>query len=121
MELTKEEIQTALDEEVNKIVKKYGKEIKLSLINIIGLIKLQAEKEQPREINNIAVEELSRLIPLSEWNKYHPYPTKNTLYQYSFNKEENGFKDCIQYGGANGKRILIDEKKFFEWQKNHLN
>lgn len=120
MELTKEEIEEAINEEINKAIKKYGKEIKLTLINFIGLTKLLNTDSQQSE-NNKQTHQAPVLIPLSEWNKYHPYPTKNTLYQYSFNKEENGFKDCIQYGGANGKRILIDEKKFFEWQKNHLN
>ena len=33
-------------------------------------------------------------------------------------KDTNGFAECIEYGGEAGGRILIDEAKFFEWQKN---
>ncbi len=108
MQLSKEEIQSAIDEQIKFAEKQYGKNIKLTLINIIGLLKM-LNPEQP--------EKESRLIPLAKWNDYHPYPSVGTLYQYRF-KSPEGFKDCIV---QNGIRILIDETKFFEWLHNRKN
>lgn len=107
MELSKDEIQATIDENIKAAEKKYGKEIKFTLINIISLLKMLNPEHQ---------EEKSRLIPLAEWDKYHPYPTVGTLRQYNFHNTRN-FHECLEYGGAEGNRILIDEKKFFEWQR----
>lgn len=109
MELSKDEIQATIDENIKAAEKKYGKEIKFTLINIISLIKmLNPEKPQEQE----------RLIPLSEWNDYHVYPTVGTLRQYNFHNTRN-FHECLEYGGAEGNRILINEKKYFEWQRKN--
>lgn len=113
MELTKDEIQAALDEEVNKIVKKYGAGIKLSLINLIGLIKLQVEKEEYK----LKEVDIPRLIPLVKWNDYHPDPSVKALRMLVFRKDNNGFDKVIV---RRGNRILINEKEFFEWQKREL-
>ena len=40
MQLEKEEIQEAIDEQIVQAEKKYGKEIKLTLINIISLLNM---------------------------------------------------------------------------------
>ena len=63
--------------------------------------------------------EQDRLIPLSEWNKFHPDPTKGTLYQYKFHNTRNFANECLEPGGANGKRLLINEKKYFEWHEKN--
>lgn len=106
MQLNKEEIQAAIDEQITAAEKQYGKGIKFILINIIGLFKM-LNPEQP--------EKKSRLIPLSQWNDFHLYPTVGSLYQYNFNRENNGFDYCVI---RSGKRILIDEDKLFEWLQN---
>lgn len=108
MQLSKEEIQAAIDEQIKSAEKQYGKNIKFTIINIIGLVKM-LHPEQP--------EKESRLIPLAKWNDYHPYPSTGTLYQYKF-KALEGFNDCLV---QNGVRILIDETKFFEWLHNRKN
>lgn len=109
MQINKEEIQAALDEEIKSAEQKYGKGIKFTLINIIGLIKMLNPERPEKE---------SRLIPLADWENYHSYPTKGALRQYYFRRETNGFDYCVEPGGENGNRILINEDKFFEWQRN---
>lgn len=109
MELTKDEIQSALDEAIKDAENKFGPSIKFTIINIVGLLKM-LYPEQPKK--------QSRLIPLAKWNDYHDYPTVGALRQYYNRKEKNGFGFCIEAGGENGTRILINEDKFFEWQNN---
>jgi hypothetical protein len=53
-----------------------------------------------------------QVIPLTHWNKYHPYPTVSALRQLVFHAEINGFSMCIR---RVGRRILIDESLFFQW------
>jgi hypothetical protein len=53
-----------------------------------------------------------RLIPLTEWPKYHPWPTIIALRHLVYNAETNGFHVVIK---RVGRRILIDEQAFFEW------
>lgn len=53
-----------------------------------------------------------RLIPASEWDQYHPWPTKGALRQLVHASESNGFDKVVRR--ANG-RILIDEAEFFRW------
>lgn len=104
-----EVIQEIIDEEIKQAEKKYGKEVKNLLLKILLL-----EKQLNPEVKE------SRLIPLSEWNKYYPYPTKGTLYQYNFDKENNGFDCCTEKGGKHGNRILINDVKFWEWHNNRF-
>lgn len=110
MNLDKQEIQDAIDKEISQAEKIYGKDVKFTLLNIIGLIKMLAPEKTE--------EKPSRLIPLSEWKNYHSYPTVGALRQYYNRKETNGFDYCIVYGGERGTRLLIDENKFFEWLKS---
>lgn len=53
-----------------------------------------------------------RLIPLSQWNKYHDWPTVPALRSYAFMRDHNGFDKVVS---KVGRRLKIDEKKFFEW------
>ena len=55
--------------------------------------------------------EAPRLIPLTEWNKHHPWPPQGGLRHLVFYENTNGFKDAFV---RVGRRVLIDEKKFFE-------
>lgn len=56
--------------------------------------------------------EPSRKIPIPDWNKYHPWPSPAGLRYRVFFAKENGFDKCVV---RVGKRVLIDEAKFFEW------
>ncbi len=53
----------------------------------------------------------NRLIPLTEWNKHHSWPPQGGLRHLVFHESTNGFKDAFV---RVGRRVLIDEKKFFD-------
>ncbi len=53
-----------------------------------------------------------RLIPLTKWPDYHPHPPIGGLRYLVFHADTNGFNRVIK---RIGRRILIDEVKFFEW------
>jgi hypothetical protein len=59
-----------------------------------------------------------RLIPLTSWNSIHSYPPLGQLRNLVFNAEKTGFGNCIR---RVGKRILIDEQKYFEWVDQQSN
>ena len=54
----------------------------------------------------------TRLIPVTKWNDYHPWPPYGGIRHYIFNAEDNGFTKCVR---RVGRRVLIDERAFFEW------
>lgn len=54
----------------------------------------------------------TRVIPLTDWNKYHPWPPTGGLRHLVFHSDKNGFKEVIRRAG---RRVLIDEVAFFEW------
>jgi hypothetical protein len=62
--------------------------------------------------------EKRRLIPVTEWNRFHVWPTTNGLRYYIFNAEFNGFDKVIN---RVGRRLLIDEEAFFTWVKEQNN
>jgi len=53
-----------------------------------------------------------RLIPLTKWPEYYPWPTVPALRQLVFHADSNGFSAVIR---RVGRRILIDEAEFFKW------
>lgn len=110
MEVNKEDIKYLLDKKMKEYEKQYGKDFKLAVIDVITLEKQlnPTNKENQPE----------RIIPLAKWNKYHDYPTVSALRQYAFRRKTNGFDEVIEYGGENGNRILLNERKFFEWHRN---
>jgi hypothetical protein len=55
---------------------------------------------------------LSRLIPLTDWNSFHPWPPIGGLRHLVFNATNNGFDAVIR---RCGRRVLIDEVAFFAW------
>jgi len=55
---------------------------------------------------------MTKLIPVTKWNNHHEWPTEAGLRYYIFNAEFNGFNKVIK---KVGRRILLDEAKFFEW------
>ncbi len=54
----------------------------------------------------------TRLIPATKWNEYHAWPPIGGLRHLIFYEHTNGFKHCVV---RVGRRVLIDEDKFFEW------
>lgn len=53
-----------------------------------------------------------RLLTVTQWNQYHPWPSPAGLRHLIFHANSNGFKAVIRRAG---RRILIDESRFFEW------
>lgn len=58
------------------------------------------------------IEPLGRLIPVTEWNKHHPWPREGGLRHLIFFHKTNGFSNVVRRVGG---RVLIDEKAFFSW------
>jgi len=54
----------------------------------------------------------TRFIPVTDWKNYHPWPAIGGLRHLIFNAQKNGFNKVIVRAG---RRVLIDEKAFFEW------
>lgn len=57
-------------------------------------------------------ESTNKLIPLSEWSKFHPWPPIGGLRHLVFYSKTNGFDKVIK---RVGRRVLIDESAFFMW------
>jgi hypothetical protein len=54
----------------------------------------------------------TRLIPVTEWTKFFPYPTLGSLRFLIFHANTNGFAKVVK---RLGRRVLIDERAFFEY------
>jgi hypothetical protein len=54
----------------------------------------------------------TRLIPLTDWPKYHPWPPLGGLRHLVFYSKANGFDKVLRRAG---RRVLIDEEAFFKW------
>lgn len=103
MEINKQEIQEIMDNKIKAGTKKYGKDFKYFVLEILSLEKmLNPETKQ------------SRLIPLAKWNEYHDYPKVGSLRQFHFHNTDN-FNKCVV---QNGKRVLLDENEVFDWMRN---
>jgi hypothetical protein len=53
-----------------------------------------------------------RLIPVTKWPEYHPWPPVGGLRYLVFHEHTNGFSHCVV---RKGRRVLISERRFFEW------
>jgi hypothetical protein len=56
-----------------------------------------------------------RAIPISDWPKYHPWPTVSGLRNLVFNADSNGLADAVI---RVGRRVLIDESSFWDWARD---
>lgn len=65
-------------------------------------------------MNNFALYD-HRLVPVTKWNEYHPWPPAGGLRHLIFNASTNGFDKVIR---RIGRRVLIDEAEFFTWANN---
>ncbi len=54
----------------------------------------------------------NRLIPVTRWSHYHPWPPAGGLRHLIFHANENGFAKVLK---RCGRRVLIDEQEFFRW------
>ncbi|HRS96309.1 MAG TPA: hypothetical protein P5179_13655 [Candidatus Latescibacteria bacterium] len=69
----------------------------------------QGEQTTPKQVQ---VPTIPRLIPLTKWNEYHPWPPPGGLRWLVFHEKKNGFQAVIKRVGG---RVLIDEQAFFDW------
>jgi len=58
----------------------------------------------------------TRLIPVTQWSKYHPWPPVGGLRHLIFYATKNGFEAVIR---RCGRRVLIDEAAFFDWARSN--
>ena len=106
MKFDKAEIENLISNKIEYAGKKYGKDVKSLIVEILSLEKTLNAKEE------------SRLIPLSLWAKYYDYPTVAGMRMKVFNEDRNGFKDfgVVQ---RDGKRVFIDEQAYKRWQRRN--
>lgn len=64
------------------------------------------------------ISERNKLIPLTKWNQYHPWPSIGGLRHLVANAKQKKFDKVIVRAGG---RVLIDETAFFEWATNPKN
>lgn len=53
-----------------------------------------------------------QLIPVTQWNTRHPWPSVGGLRHLIFFSASNGFDKVVC---RIGRRVLINEAAFFEW------
>lgn len=53
---------------------------------------------------------VGRMIPVTQWNEYHPWPPAGGMRHLVFNAETNGFAHAFV---RVGRRVLVDEAEFF--------
>jgi hypothetical protein len=58
----------------------------------------------------------TRLIPATKWNDFHTWPPIGGLRHLIFYEKTNGFSQCVV---RVGRRVLIDENKFFSWAQGN--
>ncbi len=110
MEIDKNEIQEIIENKIKDGTKRYGKDFRFFVLEILSLERMLAPEPMPKNE--------PRLIPLVKWNEYYPDPSIKALRMLVFRKDENGFDNVIV---KRGKRILIDADKYFEWSKSKQN
>lgn len=78
----------------------------------------QARKDQVEDRANQAGKHTGdtppRLIPLVSWKNFHPWPPIGGLRHLAFHAKARNCEDVFI---RCGRKVLIDEKKFFEFIK----
>jgi len=54
----------------------------------------------------------TRLILLTDWPKFHPWPNISSLRHLVLHAQHNGFDQVMS---RVGDRIVLDERAFFQW------
>ncbi len=57
-----------------------------------------------------------KLIPVTQWPRHHAWPPIGGLRHLIFHEKSNGFDSCVLRAG---RRVLIDESRFFDWVDSH--
>ncbi len=65
----------------------------------------------------------TRIIPLTTWPEYHPWPSVSALRHMVFESQDrkNSIGETLQGNGLEkaiirrGRRVLIHQGRFFEW------
>ena len=57
--------------------------------------------------------ERTKLVLVTDWNKYFDYPKLGTLRALIFNKEKNGFIKVLRKTPTG--RLQIDTQAYFKW------
>lgn len=65
-----------------------------------------------KEHSFYTLEKKRKLFSVSEWCETHVWPKEGGLRSLIFNEKSNGFSICIR---RIGRKVYIDEDKFFEW------
>mgnify|MGYP000898830854 CR=1 FL=1 len=79
MEIDRNEIQSIIDVKIKDGVKKFGKDFKFFVLEIISLEKMLAP--EPTET------QYPKLIPLTKWNEHFPDPSVKALRMLVFRKD----------------------------------
>lgn len=53
-----------------------------------------------------------KLVPVTQWQVEHDWPTEAGLRHLIFHEHENGFHRCVR---RVGRRVLVDEDEFYRW------
>ena len=53
----------------------------------------------------------TRLIPITDWNQFHPWPPAGGLRHLRQRQSAKGFESAFV---KIGRRVLVDEQRFFE-------
>lgn len=106
MQITTDETNYLIEEKMQQVLSKFGTEAKLLMLEILMLK------------DSLCQHKTTRYIPVPEWNVYHNYPSISSLRNYIANADKNGFDKVIF---RKGKRVFIDEAKFFEWLRSDVN
>lgn len=114
MEIDKEEIQEIISQKIKDGEKRFGKDFKFLVMEIVLLEKMIGSETAAEDAQSPKEETQARLIPLVKWNEFHPDPTVSALRMLVFRGDKNGFNNVIE---KRGHRILINEDKYFEWCK----
>jgi hypothetical protein len=70
------------------------------------------DKQSSKAEQNNWGQQPPRLIPVAKWNQYHEWPTVGTIRNWIFRENFNGLHKAVK---RIGRRVLLDEKLFFEW------
>ena len=106
MEIDRNEIQSIIDVKIKDGVKKFGKDFKFFVLEIISLEKMLAP--EPTET------QYPKLIPLVKWNEHFPDPSVKALRMLVFRKDTNGFDKVVV---RRGNRVLLNVDEYFKWRK----
>ena len=101
MEFAKEDIENLIDTKIKFAEKKYGKEFKDMIMEILTLQR------------SIMIH--SRKIELSKWNEYHPTPSVKAMRMLDYRREENGFKEFEVTERTKNNRVIVNEDNYFRW------